>query len=75
MDNGPLGKRVNYGKKSCKTALEGIKKMEEFNYTSSLGKETLGSKAAGLSEKYENIIRRQIFFLPSSLNGANNRGK
>lgn len=55
MDNGPLGKCVNYGKKSCKTALEGIKKMEEFNYTSSLGKETLGSKAAGLSEKYENI--------------------
>lgn len=39
----------------CKTALEGIKKMEEFNYTSSLGKETLCSKAAGLSGKYENI--------------------
>lgn len=41
--------------KSCKTALEGIKKMEEFSYTSSLGKETLCSKAAGLSGKYENI--------------------
>lgn len=55
MDNGPLGKRVNYGEKALKPALEGIKKMEEFNYPSSLGTETLGSKAAGLSEKYENI--------------------
>lgn len=37
-DNGPPGKSVNHEEKDVKTALEGIKKMEKFNYTGSLGK-------------------------------------
>lgn len=47
--------------------------MEELNYTSSLGKETLGSKAAGLS--WECQDKKTDPFSPSSLSGANRRGK
>lgn len=65
MDNGPLGKRVNYGEKALKPALEGIKKMEEFNYPSSLGTETLGSKAAGLQRNMRISHRKPDFFFPT----------